>query len=341
MNRKILFGSISLFFVIVLVAIWVITMKTGKDREVRETEFDHPDEFMKYFQAISTPVGGKHSGYKTNYRFYELSKAQTSINRLKSAHEIYPWVQRGPGNVGGRTRSVIVDPDDTSFKTWFAAAVSGGIWKTTDEGKSWTNITPDLPNLATNTMAMAPSDHNTIYAGTGEGYGGVGMVGGNGIFKTTNRGITWQLLNATTVNDNFRFVNKILINPLNKNILLAATNKGIFKSSNGGQSWFGVYESGYSVQDLQADPVDFTTQYAGVYGYGVIKSGDSGESWTASNNGIGEGGRFQLAISPQSPNKIYACAEAVGYETGAAAQQTHVYISSDYGGHWAKYVSPE
>jgi photosystem II stability/assembly factor-like uncharacterized protein len=340
MNRKILIGSISLFFVTALVAMWVINMKTSKDREVRETEFDHPDEYMKYFQAVSTPIGEKHSGYKTNYRFYELSKAQTSLYRLKSAHEMYPWVQRGPGNVGGRTRSVIVDPDDPSFKTWYAAAVSGGIWKTTDEGKNWANITPDLPNLATNTIAMAPSDHNTIYAGTGEGYGGVGMVGGNGILKSANRGISWQLLNATTVNDNFRFVNKILIDPVNKNILLAATNNGIFKSSDGGQSWYGVYERGYAVQDLLADPADFTTQYAGVYGYGVIKSDDSGESWTASNNGIGEGGRFQLAISPQSPNKIYACAEAVGYETGAAALQMHVYISSDYGSHWSKYVSP-
>ena len=71
-----------------------------------------------------------------------------------------------------------------------------------------------------------------------------------------------------------------------------------------------------------------------------LKSVNRGNSWVSCNNGIGEGGRFSLAISPQSPNRIYACVEAVGYETGVAALQTHIYISSDYGQNWAKYVSP-
>jgi hypothetical protein len=226
--------------------------KTGKTRK--------PGEFMKYFQAITTPIGEKQSGYATNYRFYELIKAKSNAQRLKSTAVLYPWVQRGPGNVGGRTRSVIVDPDDPAFKTWYAAAVSGGIWKTTDEGKSWTNMTPDLPNLATNTMAMAPSDHNTMYVGTGEGYGGVGMVGGNGIIKSTDRGISWHILDATTVNDNFRFVNKILIDPSDKNIVLVSTNKGIFRSVNGGSTWQGVYEK--TLRIFQSNmPVHLDTEF--------------------------------------------------------------------------------
>ena len=159
---------------ILFAAAGIIFLEKGEIRNIGEEEFDHPGEFMKYFQAITTPIGEKQSGYTTNYRFSELTKAKRNAQRLKSSAGLYPWVQRGPGNVGGRTRSVIVDPDDPTFKTWYAAAVSGGIWKTTDEGKSWTNITPDLPNLATNTMTMAPSDHNTIYVGTGEGYGCVG-----------------------------------------------------------------------------------------------------------------------------------------------------------------------
>jgi len=340
MKRSVFFGILTAVFFIVLLAAGLIGLRLSDEKESKKPGLDRPDEFMRYFQAISTPIGAKQSGYKTNYRFYELAKAKKGQERLKSAKEIYPWVQRGPGNVGGRTRSVVVDPDDPTFKTWYAAAVSGGIWKTTDEGKSWTNITPDLPNLATNTMAMAPSDHNILYVGTGEGYGGVGMVGGNGIIKSTDRGATWQILASTTVNDNFGYVNKLLIDPYNKNVVLAATNKGIFKSADGGQSWFSTYEKGYAVQDLLADPTDFSIQYAGVYGYGVLKSVNRGNTWAPCNNGIGEGGRFSLAISPQSPNRIYTCVEAVGYETGVAALQTHIYISSDYGQNWAKYVSP-
>jgi photosystem II stability/assembly factor-like uncharacterized protein len=340
MKRKIIWGILSGLLLTILFAAGIIALGSKDEKENKKPGFDRPDEFMRYFQAISTPVGEKHSGYKTNYRFYELAKAKKSFERLKSTKEIYPWVQRGPGNVGGRTRSVIIDPDDATFKTWYAAAVSGGIWRTTDEGKSWTNITPDFPNLATNTMAMAPSDHNTIYVGTGEGYGGVGMVRGNGIIKSTDRGMTWQILTATTLNDNFGYVNKILIDPYNRNVVLAATNKGIFKSADGGQSWYTTYEKGYAVQDLLAEPNNFAVQYAGAYGYGILKSVNRGNSWVPANNGIGEGGRFSLAISPQSPNRIYACAEAVGYETGVAAMQTQVYISSDYGQNWAKYASP-
>jgi photosystem II stability/assembly factor-like uncharacterized protein len=341
MKRKRFFWSFPAFLLIIIAAAAVFFLRKEEYRENEESEFDHPGEFMKYFQAITTPIGEKQSGYTTNYRFRELIKAKRNAQRLKSTSTLYPWVQRGPGNVGGRTRSVVVDPDDPTFKTWYAAAVSGGIWKTTDEGKSWTNITPDLPNLATNTMAMAPSDHNTLYVGTGEGYGGVGMVGGNGILKSTNRGVGWKILDGTTVNDNFRHINKILVDPSNKNIVLSATNKGIFRSADGGNTWQGVYDKGYIVQDLVADPSDFSRQYAAAFGYGILKSDNRGISWNSANIGIGVGGRFSLAVSPQSPQKVYACAEAVGYETGTAANQTHIYISNDYGSTWAKYVSSE
>ncbi|MBN1414178.1 MAG: hypothetical protein JW973_03675 [Bacteroidales bacterium] len=339
MNKSKMHWFLSSFLLIAVSVTAIIVWKLKDSKEVVEPGFDKPDEFMNYFHAITTPIGGKSSGYKTNYRFYELDRAKGNLKRLKSTAEKYPWVQRGPGNVGGRTRSVIIDFDDPTFKTWYAAAVSGGIWKTTDEGETWTNMTPDLPNLATNTMAMAPSNHNTIYAGTGEGYGGVGMVTGNGIIKSTNRGVTWQLLNTTTLNDNFRFVNKILIDPDNENVVLAATNRGIFKSADGGQHWQAVYEKGYAMQDLLADPTDFLRQYAGAYGYGILKSEDGGDTWIPCNTGIGEGGRFSLSISPQSPNRIYSCVEAVGYESGIAELETHIYISSDYGLNWAKYVS--
>jgi photosystem II stability/assembly factor-like uncharacterized protein len=341
MKRKRLFWILPVFFLILIAAASILFLRKGEYREEEESEFDHPDEFMKYFQAITTPIGEKQSGYTTNYRFHELLKAKRNAQRLKSTATLYPWVQRGPGNVGGRTRSVIVDPDDPAFKTWYAAAVSGGIWKTTDEGKSWTNLTPDLPNLATNTIAMAPSDHNTFYVGTGEGYGGVGMVGGNGILKSTNRGVSWQILDATTVNENFKHVNKILVDPSNKNIVLAATNKGIFRSADGGNTWQGVYEKGYEVQDLVADPSTFSRQYAAAFNYGILKSGNGGLSWNSANMGIGVAGRFALAVSAVNPQKIFACAEAVGYVTGTAENQTHIYISNDYGTTWTKYVSSE
>jgi photosystem II stability/assembly factor-like uncharacterized protein len=338
MKKSMIFWGIPVVVLIAVVAAGILFHEGKEKRETEEEDYDNPGEFMKYFQAISTPFGKKESGYRTNYRFYELSKAKRNARRLKSSSVQYPWIQRGPWNVGGRTRSVIIDPDDPTFKTWYAAAVSGGIWKTTDEGQTWSNMTPDLPDLSTNTMAMAPSDHNTIYAGTGEGYGGVGMVGGNGIIKSVSRGASWQILESTTINSNFRYVNKILIDPADKDIVLAATNKGIFRSSDGGSTWQGVYERGYMMQDLVADPSDFSRQYASAYGYGILMSEDSGLSWTPANNGIGTGGRFSLAISPQNTKRIYACAEATDYSSGTPEHQTHIYVSIDYGATWSQYI---
>ena len=82
----------------------------------------------------------------------------------------------------------MVDPDDETFDTWFAGSVAGGIWKTTDAGETWTNKTPDLPNLSIATMVMAPSNHSILYAGTGEGFYNIDAVRGDGILKSTDGG---------------------------------------------------------------------------------------------------------------------------------------------------------
>ncbi|MBN2215114.1 MAG: hypothetical protein JW723_12800 [Bacteroidales bacterium] len=301
--------------------------------------FDQPGKFIEYFKNISTPLGEESSGYGINYKYKELYKARNRNHRLKNTQQIYPWIQRGPGNVGGRTRSILVDPDDKTFKTWYAGSASGGIWKTTDGGLNWTDLSPDFPNLSTSALVMAESDHNIIYAGTGEGYGGVGMVTGNGIFKSTDRGVTWIQLSSTVLNDDFLYVNVIVVDPANENILIAGTNTGIYKSADGGESWNEVYDESYAVQDIVADPRNFDTLYAAAYGLGILKSVDAGDTWSHAYEGIGEGGRFHLAISPINPDKIYTSAEAVGYdENGIASLQTHIYISIDNGRNWSKFV---
>ena len=305
-----------------------------------ETGFDEPGKFIEYFNNITTPLGEQSSGYGINYGYAEFLKARNRNQRLKNTHEIYPWIQRGPGNVGGRTRTILTDPDDKTYKTWYAGSASGGIWKTTDGGIKWIDLSPDFPNLSTSALVMAKSNHNIIYAGTGEGYGGVGMVTGNGIFKSTDRGNTWTQLSSTVLNDDFLYVNVIVVDPSSENILIAGTNTGIYKSSDGGESWNEVYDESYAVQDIIADPRDFNTLYAAAYGLGVLKSIDAGDTWNHSYKGIGDGGRFHLAISPVNPDKVFTSVEAIGYENGIAVLQTQVYVSIDKGLNWSKFVCP-
>jgi photosystem II stability/assembly factor-like uncharacterized protein len=323
------------------VAVKLAVHNSRKHISSGELGFDKPGEFFKYYGDITTPFGKKGSGYSTSYRFQEFKKAKRRSRKFKSTHDVYPWIQRGPGNVGGRTRGLVVDPDDTTHRTWYAGSASGGIWKTSDAGITWVNLTEDLPNLATSTITMAESNHNIIYAGTGEGFAGWGMVTGNGIFKSTDRGNTWEHISSTVSSKDFQYVNKILIDPGDEDIVIAGTNRGIFKSTDGGQTWIEVYNEGYAVQDLVADPYDFSTIYAGANSLGILKSEDAGDTWFHSYNGIGEGDRFQLAISRLNPNKIYTCVEAFDREqVGTGIYKTHIYMSVDKGQSWSRYICP-
>ncbi len=290
---------------------------------------DKPDGFFDYYRNITVPFGQEHSGYRPNYAIEEFNKAlKKKPVKLKSTEASFNWVQRGPGNVGGRTRTVIIDPDDATGNTWFAGSVSGGIWKTTNGGESWENLTPLLPNLSTAALAFAPSNTPVIYAGTGEGYGGEGMVSGNGIFVSVNKGQSWELMPSTTADDRFRFVNKIWVDPADDSILVVATNKGIFKSFDGGQNWAEPYTVGYAIQDIVQNPLNPNVLYAGANSLGVLKSTDRGNSWHNSSNGFTECYRVSLSVSPADTSCIFAGVEAPG-------QQTHVYRSTDGGNSWA------
>jgi len=315
---------------------WQNKEETQRRRELRKEKkmlrkrgFDKPDGYYNFYQEITTPIGKKNSGYRTNYAFLEFKKASQNLRSLKAADAHYEWVQRGPGNVGGRTRTIIIDPDDPTNRTWYAAAVSGGIWRTTNGGDNWTCLTDHLPNLATNTMVMAPSDHNIIYAGTGEGYGGTGMVSGNGIMVSKNKGNSWEIIESTIKGYNFKYVNKLFVDPTDANYVLAATNKGIFKSVDGGLNWDTVYFKGYIVQDLVANPKNSSVIYGGVKGLGIIKSYDKGNKWVDAYDGIGEGGRFSLAVSNVDTSYVFTSVES-------AASLTEIYFSSNSAKTWNK-----
>ncbi len=244
------------------------------------------------------------------------------------------WVERGPANVGGRTRGLIVDPDDPNKNTWYAGSVGGGVWKTIDAGATWTLLTTDVPNLATSVLAMAPSNPDVIYVGTGEGFFNADAIGGDGIFKTTDRGQTWTQLASTSGNSNFTAVNRIVVDPANENIAVAATNTGVFKTTDGGATWEKKYTTSSRVLDLRANPLNFNTLYGTVYGTGTtgsfdggaIKSTDAGETWTEYFTEL-NGGRFEIAIAPTDTNRLYISAES---------SPSALYMSLDAGLTWTQ-----
>ena len=255
---------------------------------------DQPDEFVRILNEMKIPYGESYPSYPPNYRTIELKKAeQRSLNKVQL--NPLPWIERGPGNVSGRVRGLIVDPDDPTGNTWFIGSVGGGIWKTIDAGENWTDLAPDLPSLAVSALAMAASNHNVIYAGTGESMFSVDVINGNGIYKSIDKGQTWFHLSSTIGSLNFNNISRIIVDPNNENIILASTTSGryrlafanksgIFKSTDGGNTWREVYNEQLigslgrvkKVLQIIETPGNFNVLYAGVDEKGILKSTDAG-----------------------------------------------------------------
>ncbi len=319
-----------------------------KQRVKGMLRMDAPDKFYEYLYGIRYREGGP--AYPFNYRVSELLKAynvssiaewQQRKSTLQKSSGLATWVERGPGNVSGRTRGLVVDADDPTAGTFYAGSVGGGVWKTTDAGQSWTLMTPDLGNFATSAIVQAPSNPDVMYVGTGEGFGNVDQVDGSGIWKTTDRGASWQLLQSTS-NLDFQNVTRLAIDPDNENIILASTaagfnhnsstasSSGIWKSTDGGANWSKEYSNSSRIEHLIADPTDFSRQYATVKGTGVARSEDGGESWSLVSAPFSGVGRMEIAVAPTDPSRLYISADGGASGTGAT-----LYISRDYGQTWA------
>lgn len=326
----------------------MLMLEIERKRERRRmgyTKSDLPDKYARFHKMIRTREGADYPQYAADYKLTELAGArQVQAGRQSRARlQALTWSERGPANVPGRTRALLSHPDNPG-RIWFAGSVSGGIWKTMDAGANWVNKTPDLPNLATTVLAMAPSDPNILYAGTGEGFFNLDATNGDGIFKSTDGGETWRQLRATAGRLEFRNINRIIVDPNDSEVLLACSNVGfydfsqtttaiswIMRSTNGGRSWSAVLALPNRIQQLVASPDNFQVQYGTVGATGVIKSTDGGKTWALSNKGMFPTGRVELAIAPTDPSWLYAAAEG---NMSSGIGGSDLYQSRDAGENW-------
>ncbi|MFT5233540.1 MAG: hypothetical protein ACI9UK_002084 [Candidatus Krumholzibacteriia bacterium] len=303
----------------------------------------HPEEFARILNEIKIPEDQTHHSYRPGYRTHETKRARQDMPMQTKA---LTWTNRGPGNVPGRARVIVVDPDDTSGDTWFVATVGGGVWHTADAGANWTPMMDDQPLMSTQSLAMAASNTNVLYAGTGESYFNIDTMNGNGILKSVDKGATWTHLASTIDDPRFNNVSRIIVSPVDPDIVIVSTTVGRFKSSlfpatyifrsvDGGVSWTEAYSAvntggfgGPRITQVIADPTDFSIQYATSYGTGVLKSTDGGQNWAYTNTGITDfSGRFELAISPVDTDYLYISAQ------GSASSE--LWVSTDAGANWA------
>ena len=235
--------------------------------------------------------------------------------KFVTARALGTWSPLGPGNIGGRTRTLAIHPDNPEIM--YAGGVSGGVWKTTDGGQSWTPLADQIANIAINSMAMHPEDPDVLYVGTGEGYFREEVRGtwlplrGAGIYKTSDGGATWIQLEATD-SPTFHWVNDLLISEDDPERIYAATRTGVHLSSDGGTTWERILDpevnGGCLDLALRTDrPADWLFAACGTFEQATVyrrKMTATGE-WEAVLSEPGMG-RTTLAIAPSDQSVIYA-----------------------------------
>jgi hypothetical protein len=220
------------------------------------------------------------------------------------------WEWLGPGNIGGRTRSIVIHP--TQPGTMWVGGVGGGVWKTTNNAASFYPCDDWMGNLAVSCIALDQTNPNVLYAGTGEGFGNVDAIPGTGVFKSYDGGSNWIQLNNFYLNS--YNINRLVISPTNNKVILAATSAGIARSTDAGTNWTAPFLSG-SVLDVSFSPTN-GMQCVAAAGKNSISglalySTNAGTAW-ASAAGVATTGRVELAYAPSNPNIVYASQDTNG-----------------------------
>jgi hypothetical protein len=277
----------------------------------------------------------------------------------------FRWRTVGPANFEGRVSDVAGIPFPS--KTFFVASAAGGIWKTTNAGTTFRPVFDDYPVISMGMLAIAPSDTQQVWAGTGEPNSRNTIEPGQGVYKSTDGGLKWKLMGL----EKTQHIGRIAVHPTNPNIVYVAAlgaawkanaDRGLYKTEDGGQTWklvkFISDKAGFV--DVGIDPKNPNVVWAaswervrGPYflnsggpGSGLWKSTDAGATWTEIKGGgwpETTKGRISFSIFPENPDVVYAMVEADSIRgqkaaPGAKRQKlaNGLYRTKDGGKTWEK-----
>ena len=283
----------------------------------------------------------------------EKTKNEMGSDLRFDKEDAISWSAVGPGNIGGRIRSIIINPSNSN--EILIGSVSGGIWKTTNGGSSWSPKLDTQDPIAIGSMVLVGS--STVYAGTGEGWWNIDAVYGGGIYKSTDFGESWTMLSSTIGANiwNFRNVLRMTSDPSGNVYAVTKaynrkggiggyyTNGGLYRTTDGGTSWnklgttgITYYYAGTDVIAISSSIILFSTDSDGIY-----RTTNSGSTWTKIASGLPANGydRIAMAQDPNSSTTIYAVFSATTY--GAPYYGLRgIYKSTDDGVAWAGLSTP-
>jgi hypothetical protein len=224
----------------------------------------------------------------------------------------------------GRDNFITFHPTASLSSTYWSGAAVGGLWKTTNNGTSWTTTTDNETVIGCSDLAIDPSNPNIMYMATGDG--DAGDCNSIGVLKSINGGATWTVTGLTFAVNNYYLIRRLIINPANTQILMAATNAGIYRTTNGGTTWSSI--SNANTFDLEFKPGDPTTVYAA--GTSFSLSTNSGVTFTQVSSGIPTTGANRMAIAVTN-NSLGAAYVYVVASTSSASDLLGVYRSINSG----------
>ncbi|MBL4643813.1 MAG: glycosyl hydrolase, partial [Flavobacteriaceae bacterium] len=370
MKKKVL-----LFFVLALTTLVVYTISTQKsttkntkekhaaflkshpyNKTLQLTKKERKANGMppnKYFEQEYLLEMNPNTGKTYPENIFKIQKqleSQRKLQRVPGDGSDNMWVERGPNNIGGRTRVVLFDPNDATHKRVFAGGVSGGLWVNNDITRattSWTRVGID-ENLSISCITVDPNNSQIMYVGTGESYTGDDGIG-NGVWKSTDGGSSWTNVYSDDFNADIDFrvyyINEIKAwnNPNTSKTevfigiaggyygesgdFVGTKTTGLYKTINDGVSWNKVtlplipgresftYSSQYEPNDIEigADNTIWIGSERNIYGYGggtILKSTD-GTTFTVAHT-ITNGRRTELAVSATNKDKVYVLCHISG-----------------------------
>jgi photosystem II stability/assembly factor-like uncharacterized protein len=264
------------------------------------------------------------------------------------------WRMIGPFRAGrvNAVSGVVGQPE-----TFYFGSVGGGVWKTTNAGRTWNPVFDSQSSASIGAIGVAPSDLDVVYVGTGEADMRDSIQFGDGMYKSTDAGKTWKHIGL----ENTRQIGRIIVDPKNPNIVFVAAlghayganpDRGVYRSRDGGATWQKVLFKNEEVGaiDLNFDPTNSQIVYATMWnvrrppwfiyapangpGGGIFKSTDGGTTWKEISEGIPveNRGRIGISVAPTNRNRIYAAVDA---------KEGGIFRSDDAGATWTRLSSDE